>query len=103
MHISGRSCYENFCRNAAALREERGYNQSQLARALKIPQSTYAGYESGSRKPPLPFIKKLADFFRVTVDYLLRGEDEHSFSAGELEKIRVFTGRFIKDLIKKRM
>ena len=65
------SIYDNLCRNIATLRDQRSYTQSQLARALKLPQSTYAGYEMGLRKFPLHIIKQIADFFGVTIDYLL--------------------------------
>lgn len=62
--------YVNVRRNIAYVRERRSYSQSQLARALQIPQSTYAGYESGIRKFPLGLIKRIAVFFGVTIDCL---------------------------------
>ena len=64
--------YENLRLNIARLRDERGYSQSQLARALKLPQSTYTGYELGIRKFPLTIVVQIADMFGVTVDLLVR-------------------------------
>ena len=58
--------------NIARLRDERGYTQSQFARALGLPQSTYTGYELGIRKFPLTVVVQIADMFGVTVDSLLR-------------------------------
>jgi len=58
--------------NIARLRDERGYTQSQFARALGLHQSTYTGYELGIRKFPLTVVVQIADMFGVTVDSLLR-------------------------------
>ncbi|MDR3239835.1 MAG: helix-turn-helix domain-containing protein [Clostridiales bacterium] len=71
-----RQIYADLGRNLALLRDEKGYTQSQLARALRIPQSTYAGYEICLRKMPVDVLKQIADFFHVSVDYLLREEAE---------------------------
>ena len=62
--------YDDVRQNIAEIRDQRGYTQSQLARALKLPQPTYAGYEMGLRKFPLHIIKRIAVFFGVTIDSL---------------------------------
>lgn len=53
------------------LRENKGYNQTQLAKELGISNVTVSQYESGDRKPDIDTIKKLANYFNVTTDYLL--------------------------------
>lgn len=53
------------------LRKERRLNRKEVANALKIDQSTYGKYELGKREPDLKTIEALANFFEVTVDYLL--------------------------------
>ncbi|MER3120759.1 helix-turn-helix transcriptional regulator [Bacillus altitudinis] len=40
-------------------------------------RATYANYERGYRQPDYDTLIKIADFFEVTTDYLLRGEDVH--------------------------
>lgn len=45
--------------------------QRQLADFLKIAQPSYIRYENGSAEPTLENLVKLADFFDVSVDYLL--------------------------------
>lgn len=40
-----------------------------------MPQSTYAGYEIGSRKIPLELIEKLAGSLGVSSTYLVTGDD----------------------------
>ncbi len=54
------------------LREDHDLTQAQLSEAIKIPQRTYSGYETGSRMVPPEILCALADFYGVSVDYLLR-------------------------------
>jgi transcriptional regulator with XRE-family HTH domain len=63
--------YEKLGSNISVKRDERGYNQAQFARALGIPQSTLAGYESGKRKISVKTLKQTADLLGVKVDFLL--------------------------------
>lgn len=57
----------NFATTIRNLRIERGLSQMDLAKALKISQSSIALWESGERSPRFASVKKLADFFRVPV------------------------------------
>ena len=45
--------------------------QKELGEKLNIPQRTYAYYESGQRTIPPEVLIKLADFYDVSVDYIL--------------------------------
>ena len=53
------------------LREDNDLKQWQLAKMLKIDRSTYAHYERGRTQPDLEMIMKLANYYSVSVDYLL--------------------------------
>jgi len=54
------------------LKELRGEKtQAYIAEKLNIPRETYRSYEAGLRQPDPEMLKKMADFFDVTVDYLL--------------------------------
>ena len=53
------------------LREDRDLTQKQLAAALICDQSLYSKYERGERPLPLELADKLADYYGVSVDYLL--------------------------------
>ena len=53
------------------LREDRDLTQAQVGRAINVPQRTYAYYESGQRMIPPHVLCALADFYQVSVDYLL--------------------------------
>ncbi len=57
------------------LREERGILQRQLAEMLKLTQQTISLYESNKREPDAETLSKIADFFGVTIDYLLGRTD----------------------------
>lgn len=45
--------------------------QRQLAEYLQIAQPSYIRYENGSAEPNLETLVKIADYFDVSVDYLL--------------------------------
>lgn len=58
------------------LREDRDLTQAQVGEAIHIPQRTYAYYESGQRMIPPHVLCALADFYNVSVDYLLGRTDK---------------------------
>ena len=60
------------------LREDRDMTQAQVGAALHISQRTYAYYESGQRMIPPQVLCALADFYNVSVDYLLGRTDERN-------------------------
>ena len=60
-----------FAKRLKELREKAGYSQYSFADAMGIAQSTVGGWESGKREPNFDMTKKIADFFGVSVDYLL--------------------------------
>ena len=57
------------------LREDKDLNQKQLAELLQVHQTTYSDYELGNVNIPVPSLHKLADFYNVSVDYLLGRTD----------------------------
>ena len=60
--------YENRLRD---LREDRDLKQRDIAELLKVHQTTYSDYELGRLNIPVVAIHTLADFYEVSVDYLL--------------------------------
>lgn len=59
-----------------ALRKERRLTQKELAAEFSTTDSNISGWESGKWQPDLETLIKLADFFGVTVDYLLGREEQ---------------------------
>lgn len=62
---------ETFARNLRYLRSERGMTLRELAEALKIGRSTLSEYENAETDPSLTVIKKIADYFGKSVDWLV--------------------------------
>lgn len=58
------------------LRESRFKSQRAFAQEFGVAQSTVGMWESGSRVPDLDTAQRLADFFHVSVDYLLGREEQ---------------------------
>ena len=58
------------------LREDADLTQKQVGEAINVPQRTYAYYESGQRMVPPQVFCELADFYNVSVDYILGRVDE---------------------------
>jgi len=54
-----------------SIREELGLNQDQVAKFLNIAQNTYSQYETGKIEWTASTLIALADFYKVSVDYLL--------------------------------
>ena len=57
------------------LREEKGLTQRSLAEILSIRPSTVAMWENGSNKPEYSMLEKLAEYFDVSVDFLMCKSD----------------------------
>ena len=53
------------------LREDNDLKQKDIANYLICDQSLYSKYERGERPLPLEYAEKLADYYGVSVDYLL--------------------------------
>ena len=57
------------------LREDRDLCQRELAELLQVHQTTYSDYELGRVNIPVLALHKLADFYGVSIDYLLGRTD----------------------------
>ncbi|MBQ3532895.1 MAG: helix-turn-helix transcriptional regulator [Oscillospiraceae bacterium] len=57
------------------LREDKDLKQKDLADYLQVHQTTYSDYELGRLNIPVSVLHKLADFYGVSVDYLLGRTD----------------------------
>ena len=58
------------------LREDHDKTQQQIADILGTSQTMYARYEHGANELPLRHLLVLADYYGVSVDYLLGRSDE---------------------------
>lgn len=58
------------------LRAEKGVSQQIVADYLEITRQAYSNYENGNRDPDNETLLKMAEYFGVSVDFLLRGQKE---------------------------
>jgi transcriptional regulator with XRE-family HTH domain len=71
------------------LRKKNHLKQDDIAHILGVVRSTYGNYEQGTREMDLSSIIKLADFYKVSIDYILGRTDlpfhKESYSQDEVE------------------
>lgn len=58
------------------LRRQHNYNQAEVAKAIFVTQNAYSYYENIKRDIPTQTLIRLADFYNVSVDYILGRTDE---------------------------
>lgn len=64
------------------LREDSDLTQTQIAKVLHCSQRTYSYYESGGHDIPTEALIKLADFYDVSIDYILGRTNEKEINRG---------------------
>lgn len=73
------------------LRKEKNISQSKLAEEINLSNGAIGNYEQGLREPDISTLIALADYFGVSIDYLVEhspaGSSENPFTADELELI----------------
>ena len=62
---------DNMYQRIRDLREDHDLKQRELAAYLNCSQRTYSNYELGQRDIPTDVLIRLADFYNVSIDYLL--------------------------------
>lgn len=58
------------------LRKKKGLTQEELAKIFNMSRSTYAQYEVNRRKPDYNTLKMFADYYQVSIDWLLGLSDD---------------------------
>ncbi len=70
----------------AELRKEKHLNQTGLALKLNVSQKMISAYESGTHQPGINTLKKMANIFGVSVDYIIENSNIRSPIGSILEK-----------------
>ena len=81
--------YEIYCK----LRDSKGVKDSDVVKATGITKSTFSDWKSGRSKPKNDKLQKIADYFGVTIDYLMTGIEDKKESP-------VLTARDERDIAK---
>lgn len=91
----------NIGERIAQLRKSRSMSQFQLAKTLNIATSTLGMYETNKRKPNMEMLEKLADFFGVSVDFLLgrpeKNDNNNTADLADDDTIFTFEGKPIPE------
>lgn len=62
------------------LRNEKKLKQEDLAKIINISKSSVGMYERNEREPSFEVIKRISDYFNVSIDYLINGENSNDDS-----------------------
>lgn len=73
-----------FSERLKELRKRNGLTQIELAKNLNVATGTIGMWETGKRSPDNETLLKLAEYFDVTVDELLRGNENKPANNSEL-------------------
>lgn len=82
--------------NLQKLRKERKNTQEEIAKYLNMTQSTYQHYENGRAEPNIETLCKLADYYNVSLDYLVGRERPNDI--GYLNQEQTTLVKVIKNL-----
>lgn len=66
-----------------ALMDERNLKPAQITRELGISGSSFTDWKKGKGSPSLDVVVKFADYFNVSLDYIVRGEDFKKHLSGD--------------------
>ena len=75
----GGTMYEIYCK----LRDSRGVKDADVVRATGITKSTFSDWKSGRSEPKMDKLQKIADYFEVSLDYLMTGEETGGYYLNE--------------------
>lgn len=63
------------------IRKRKGISQLKLAMDLNMSQNTISRYETGEREPGIKELILIADYFNVSIDYLLQRTDKQEINS----------------------
>jgi len=72
-----------FCGRLTMLRKERHLTQGQMAEKLDVSRPSYTCYELGNSFPTVITLCKIADFFEVSLDYLVGRTNDRKVDAAD--------------------
>lgn len=64
-----------FQERLSELQQSRNLDKKDIFKAIELSRTAYYRYETGEREPPLSVLIALADFFDVSIDYLVGRTD----------------------------
>lgn len=83
------------------LMEQSGIKAKQLTTELGISNSSFTDWRKGKGSPSLDTVAKISDYFNVSIDYLVRGEEFFSHDETETAKMLDFSNIKDRELLDK--
>ena len=71
------------CEQLKQIRKANNFTQQDLADAVGIERSTYASYETGRNKPDVILLKRIANVFGVSSDFILEIDTSKKFNMSD--------------------
>lgn len=86
----------SFAQRLIELRREMGLTQEEFAKAVGIKRPTIGNWETGFReRPGLKYLERLADYFGVSIDYLMGRSDIRNIESFPADTIIQFSDKRI--------
>lgn len=83
---------ENIPKKIKFARRKWGFTQEEVSRETKIPRETISRYESGIRQPSIEHLATLADFYQVSIDWLIgTSKENYQIRPKKIKKITLKT------------
>ena len=57
------------------IRKQKKFSQLKVALDLNISREALSHYENGKRSPDIQMLKKMSDYFKVSIDFLINGKN----------------------------
>ena len=86
-----------FAENLKNLRKIKGITQTQFATEFNISSGTIAMWETGKRMPDSETLKRIAQYFNVSIDYLLDNEKSSSEETEKLDDVYFSLAKELQD------
>ena len=78
-----------FGRKLKSLRERKEMSQGEVAKYFNLTNATYCRYENEIHQPDYEMLKRIANFFNVSIDYLL-DNDKNMAATEKIVDLRQF-------------
>lgn len=74
------------------LREAKGITQAELAKSIGVSPQTIGHYEAGRVLPPVDVLKRIADFFGVSIDFFFQSKEVEMIATEQgIKKIPIYS------------
>ncbi len=90
----------NYGKVLEQIRERIGYTKNDIAKLLKIDKSLYGRYENETQTIPLKHLITLANFYKMTLDYLFGFSKENNYKSPIKEPDKLKIGKKLKSIRK---